>query len=232
MRSCFEIGKQPPGYVRVDPDTEHETETSCSAVCNPPEICCEPNELAVRNYWQDVVTLALWKSAFRIFTPATDTDVDSPTKIQTLLPSEISWDFAGYFVPDNPSGNRPAVLLSASDGEKYIRLQIVGCYDPATGAKGSAYYFSFLHQNPDLAIAPTKLYHVDSVGNETVFPLISGAVGTFIGFPENNAPSPFFTGTYFADFAGGVTLGIELRAAYQLAVVMSGCPDSAMNPLP
>ena len=33
MQSCFKIGSQPPGYVRVDPDTKYENESECSAVC-------------------------------------------------------------------------------------------------------------------------------------------------------------------------------------------------------
>ena len=229
---CVGPGETPPVGWTTD-GVEHATLPDCEAACGggggP---CCDPDESALLNYFRDVANRSLWKSAFRIVTPATDTDVDSPTKIQTLPTTEIDWDSASYFVPDNPPGSRPPVILSASDGEKFIRLQIVGCYDPPTGTKGSTYYFSFWHQDPDLAIAPTKLYHVDSDGNETAFPLVSGAFGTFIGFFENNAPSPFFTGTYFADFAGGVTLSIELRDAYQLAVVMSGCPDSATNPLP
>jgi len=33
MPECFEIGKEPPGYVRIDPDTKYENESECSAVC-------------------------------------------------------------------------------------------------------------------------------------------------------------------------------------------------------
>jgi hypothetical protein len=51
MPECFEIGTQPPGYVRVDPDTEYPDEAGCEAACGDPDAwevgCC---------YWQELTS--------------------------------------------------------------------------------------------------------------------------------------------------------------------------------
>ena len=40
MIGCFEIGKQPPGYSRIDPDVSFPDEASCN--CESPAAADEP----------------------------------------------------------------------------------------------------------------------------------------------------------------------------------------------
>ena len=40
MQSCFKIGTQPPGYVRIDPSTEYPDEAGCNgSPCAGPFKC-------------------------------------------------------------------------------------------------------------------------------------------------------------------------------------------------
>ena len=41
MIGCFEIGKQPPGYSRIDPDVSFPDETQCA--CDETGACCHPD---------------------------------------------------------------------------------------------------------------------------------------------------------------------------------------------
>ena len=223
------------GYLRLqigcdspeggDEYTAIYSEDCTDGVCvDESKICCGEYATAVENYWLDVVRNASWKPSFRVLTAGIDTDSDEPIEIGGSDGRQINWDASvGYSVPYRVYiENRPGFVIRAaadSNYQKPFTLRVQGCTNDVN-LKGEQYKISFGHAETGTDDGPTKISHIDEYGNETVFTLTSGVYETLVGVLDNDKPSPFFTGTYIAEFADGKTSRIELRSSYQLIRVL------------
>ena len=215
MQSCFKIGTQPPGYVRVDPSTEYENDSECSAVCGKPGC----SYLSMETYLNSI--LPRHADAFGIFGNGINTDTTNPTF--TPNGSGLDWreptgTMVGSF--QHSTGADPArwdldirtIILSGPKFTLFGR----NCFDSPT----------HLCNQYSLSVScgqATRIYHKTESGIETDLDQST------IYYNDVDKVFPLASGSFFAIIPGYDTWEIQMRNVVSLMPVLD---SSECNPLP